>query len=150
MEIHEQAVLELPVSRVWAAINDPGVLKLCVPGCQEIAVVDPTTFTAKAVIKVGFISAKFDKITVKKVRVIENQQLVLEMEGEDANKIGGFKLNLEVTLGGLSDGPGKTSLAINASVDMKGKFASLGRRLVEWKAKGMMEEFVKNLKGLAP
>ncbi len=150
MEIHEDTVLELPLSRVWAAINDPGVLKLCVPGCQEIAVVDAATFSAKAVIKVGFISAKFDKIIVKKLQVVENQQLVLQMEGEDANRIGGFKLNMEVKLGDLPDGGHKTSLAINASVDMKGKFASLGRRLVEWKAKGMMDEFVKNLKGLSP
>lgn len=148
MDIHENAVLDLPVSRVWAAVNDPGVLKLCVPGCQEITVVDPTTYRAKAVIKVGFISAKFDNIQVKKVKATENQDLVFEIVGEDANKIGGFKLNMEVKLGVAAGVTPKTSLEINATVDMKGKFASLGRRLVEWKSKGMMEEFVNNLRGL--
>ena len=148
MDIHESAVLDLPVSRVWSAVNDPGVLKLCVPGCQEITVVDPTTYKAKAVIKVGFISAKFDNIQVRKVEATENQKLVFEIVGEDANRIGGFKLNMEVKLGEVAGGTPKTSLEINATVDMKGKFASLGRRLVEWKSKGMMEEFVNNLRGL--
>jgi len=129
-------------------VNDPGVLKLCVPGCQEITVVDPTTYKAKAVIKVGFISAKFDNIQVRKVEATENQKLVFEIVGEDANRIGGFKLNMEVKLGEVAGGTPKTSLEINATVDMKGKFASLGRRLVEWKSKGMMEEFVNNLRGL--
>ena len=148
MEIHENAVLDLPVARVWEAVNDPGVLKLCVPGCQEITVVDPNTYNAKAVIKVGFISAKFDNIQVKKVQAIENQELSFEISGEDSNKIGGFKLNMEVKLASLPEATPKTSLELNATVDMKGKFASLGRRLVEWKSKGMIEEFVKNLRGL--
>ncbi len=148
MEIHENAVLELPVSKVWAAVNDPGVLKLCVPGCQEISVVDPNTYKAKAVIKVGFIAAKFDNIQVKKVEATENQRLLFEIVGEDANRIGGFKLSMEVKLGAVPEATSKTSLEINATVDMKGKFATLGRRLVEWKSKGMMEEFVENLRRL--
>ena len=148
MEIHDEAVLDLPVARVWAAVNDPAILKLCVPGCQEITVVDPNTYNAKAVIKVGFISAKFDNIQVKKLKAIENQLLNFEISGEDTNRIGGFKLNMEVKVAPLSEGIPKTSLELNATVDMKGKFASLGRRIVEWKSKGLMEEFVKNLRGL--
>lgn len=148
MEIHEKAILELPVSRVWTALNDPGVLKLCVPGCQEISVIDESTYSAKAVMKVGFISAKFDDIHVKKAQVTENQHLSFEILGEDANRIGGFKLNMEVGLVDLQEDTPRTSIEINATVEMKGKFASLGRRLVEWKAKGMMEEFVRNLREL--
>lgn len=145
MEIHEKAVLELPVSRVWVALNDPNVLKLCVPGCQEISVVDETTLRAKAVTKMGFITAKFDDILMKKLQAVENEHLVLEMAGEDANRIGSFKMKMELKLGEVSGDASKTSMQIDATVDMKGKFATLGRKLVEWKAKGMVEEFVKNL-----
>ncbi len=148
MNIHEDAILELPVSRIWSAVNDPSVLKLCVPGCEEISVVDQDHFSAKAVIKVGFISAKFDNIQVKKVESQENQRLVFEIAGEDVNRIGGFKLNMEVKLAEVPASTPKTSLEINGVVEMKGKFASLGRRLVEWKSKGMMGEFVKNLREL--
>ena len=148
MEIHENAVLELPISRVWAAVNDPGILKLAVPGIQELNAVDPNSYTAKAVIKVGFISARFNDVKVKRVQAIENQQLNFEISGEDANRLGGFKLNMEVKLGDIPGNPPKTSLEVRMTVDMRGKFASLGRKLVEWKSKSMMDEFVKNLRGL--
>lgn len=147
MEIHEKTVLDLPVARVWKALNDPNVLKLCVPGCQEITVVDSTTLNAKAVTKMGFITAKFDNIQVKKLEAVENQHLVLEMAGEDSNKIGSFKVNMELKLEELPGGT-QTSMELNATVDMKGKFATLGKKLVEWKAKGTVEEFVKNLRNL--
>lgn len=148
IEIHEDAVLDLPVTRVWAVVNDPGVLKLCVPGCQEITVVDPTTYRAKAVMKVGFISARFESIQAKKVEATENQNVAYEMAGEDANRIGGFKLGVRVKLGEMAGETSKTRLEIDAAIELKGKFASLGRRLVEWKSKSMMEEFVNNLRRL--
>ncbi len=148
MEIHEKAVLDLPVSRVWGAVNDPGVLKLCVPGCQEINVVDANKYTARAVMKVGFISAKFDNIQVKKVQAVENQQLVFEILGEDTNKIGGFKLSMEVKHADVPGATPKTEIEIDAEVNMKGKFATLGNRIVGWKAKGMLREFVENLRRL--
>lgn len=150
MDLHETAVLDLPPQKVWQALNDPSILKMCVPGCQEITVVDPTTFSAKAVIKVGFITSKFDKVLVKKTQSIENELLSFEMSGEDNNRIGSFKqtLTIKMTGEGTSESP-KTSLALDAQVDLKGKFATLGKRIVEWKAKSVMEEFVQNLRKLA-
>lgn len=143
MEIHESAVLDLSLDRVWEALNDPGVLKLCVPGCQEIKVIDENNYVAKAVIKVGFISSKFDSIQVKKTRSVERQLLSYEMTGEDTNKIGSVKQTLNISMS--PEGP-RTKIEINAVIDLKGKFATLGKRIVEWKAKGMTQEFVENLR----
>ncbi|HKW05460.1 MAG TPA: SRPBCC domain-containing protein [Nitrososphaerales archaeon] len=149
MEIHETAILDASVSKIWAALNDPNVLKLCVPGCQEIRVIDPNTYSAKAVIKVGFISSKFNDIKVKKTQSLENQMLSFEMSGEDVNKIGSFKQELEVRLSELNTDPQpKTNVEIKASVDLKGKFATLGKRIVEWKAKQVTGEFVDNLRNV--
>jgi uncharacterized protein len=148
MELHETATLEMPVSRVWATLNDPNILKLIVPGCQDIKPVDESTFTAKAVIRVGFISSKFENILVKRVQAVENQLLVYEMTGEDSNKIGAFKQTLEVKMSEVPGGTPKTALEIGAVIDLKGKFATLGKRIVEWKAKGMTQEFMENLRKL--
>ncbi|MGI0079627.1 MAG: CoxG family protein [Nitrososphaerales archaeon] len=150
MEMRETAVLDLPVSRVWRALNDPDILKLCVPGCEEIKVIDTTNYTAKATIKVGFISSKFDNILVKKIKSVENELLAFEMTGEDRNKIGSFKQNLEIKMSpaGSSENH-QTSIEIKANVDLKGKFATLGKRIVEWKAKKVTEEFVENLRKIA-
>lgn len=148
MELHQSATLELPIGKVWSTLNDPNVLKLIVPGCQDIRPLDESTFTAKAIIKVGFISSKFENITVKRLKAVENQLLVYEMTGEDTNKIGSFKQTLEVKMAETADSPPKTSLEISAVVDLKGKFATLGKRIVEWKAKGITQEFVENLRKL--
>ena len=146
MEMHETATLDLPITKVWSSLNDPSVLKMCVPGCEDIQVVDANTYTAKATIKVGFISSKFNNIQVKKLKAVENQVLAFEMTGEDQNKIGSFKQNLEITMKEVSGSTPQTEIAINASVDLKGKFATLGKRIVEWKAKKVTEEFVENLR----
>lgn len=142
--------MDLPIAKVWSALNDPSVLKMCVPGCQEITVQDPTTYSAKAVIKVGFITSKFDNILVKKTKAVENELLGFEMTGEDSNKIGSFRQDLTIKMmnAGTPQLP-KTTIQLDAEVDLKGKFATLGKRIVEWKAKGVMEEFVKNLRQLA-
>lgn len=149
MEIHESATLDMPVSRLWTALNDPNVLKLCVPGCEDIQVVDNDTYVAKAVIKVGFISSKFDRIIVKKLKAQENELLTFEMTGEDNNRVGSFKQTLQVKMASLQESPPKTSVVIDATVDLRGKFATLGKRIVEWKAKGITAEFVENIRKLS-
>lgn len=147
MEIHQSAELDAPLSEVWKALNDPNILKLCVPGCQEIKVIDENTYSAKAVIKVGFITSKFDNIHVKKVNSVENELLVFEMVGEDTNRIGSVRQVLEIKMSGDgSTNPPKSHLEINATIDLKGKFATLGKRIVEWKAKEMTADFAKNLR----
>jgi uncharacterized protein len=150
MEMHESATLDIPVSKVWSALNNPNVLKLSVPGAEDIQVIDQDNYVAKATMKVGFISSRFNNIQVKKLKAIENELLVFELVGEDQNKIGSFKQNLEVRMkqAGTTDEP-KTIIEINATVDLKGKFATLGKRIVEWKAKKVIEEFVENLRKLA-
>lgn len=147
MEIHQAADLDVPLSKVWEALNDPNMLKLCVPGCEEVKVIDDSTYAARAVVKVGFISAKFDNIRVKKTKSVEGELLAFELSGEDANRVGSFKQNLEIRISEGSGGAQSTHLEVIAAVDLKGKFATLGKRIVEWKAKGIIEDFVKNLRG---
>ncbi len=145
-------MLDVPLPRVWAALNDPNVLKLCVPGCQEINVVGPNIYSAKAVIKIGFISSRFDNVLVKKSVAEDGQSLNFEMSGEDTNKIGSFKQKLQIKLSDStspSSNSAKTTIELNADVELKGKFATLGKRIVEWKAKNVMEEFVQNLRKLS-
>jgi carbon monoxide dehydrogenase subunit G len=152
MEIHETATIDVPISRVWSALNDPSVLKLCVPGCQEIKVIDANTYSAKATIKVGFISSKFNDIRVKKLGTRENEFLSFEMVGEDSNKIGSFKQTLQIKMSEpktTTTENHSTTIDINAAIELKGKFATLGKRVVEWKAKKVTEEFIENLRKLA-
>ena len=51
----------IPASRetVWQALNDPEVLKACIPGCDEIIKTSDTELDAKVTAKVGPVKAKF-------------------------------------------------------------------------------------------
>src|SRR5919197_269515 len=52
---------QIPASRetVWKALNDPEILKQCIPGCEEITKASDTEFSAKVVARVGPVKARF-------------------------------------------------------------------------------------------
>ena len=60
MDITGQYRIEAPRDVVWAALNDPEVLKRCIPGCKELDQKSPTEMTAKVTLKIGPISATFN------------------------------------------------------------------------------------------
>src|SRR5690348_17359782 len=53
--------VQLPASRevVWAKLNDPDVLKACIPGCEELNKTSETEFQAVATTKIGPVKARF-------------------------------------------------------------------------------------------
>ena len=59
--------VELPADRqtVWAKLNDPEVLKVCIPGCQSLEKTSENEMQAVAKVKVGPVSATFKgKVTL--------------------------------------------------------------------------------------
>ena len=38
---------------VWAKLNDPAVLKSCIPGCEQLDILSDSEFQAVATVKVG-------------------------------------------------------------------------------------------------
>ena len=56
-----QGTRQLPVSRedAWAALNNPEVLKRCIPGCNKFELTDENTYAVGVAIKIGPVSAKF-------------------------------------------------------------------------------------------
>ena len=59
MEMSGQHRIEAARQAVWDALNDPEILKLAIPGCEEIEKTSDTEFTAKVKLKIGPVSAKF-------------------------------------------------------------------------------------------
>ncbi len=59
MEMSGQQLIPATKEEVWAALNDPDVLKVCIPGCQELTKSSDTEMTAVAVMKVGPVKARF-------------------------------------------------------------------------------------------
>ncbi len=125
-----------PVDKVWAALNDPDVLKVCIPGCQSLEMKSPTEMAATVVLKIGPIKATFNgEVTLKNLAPPHSYTI----QGEGKGGIAGFaKGGADVTL--TEDGDG-TMLKYAAKADVGGKIAQLGSRLITSTSKKLAGQF---------
>ena len=139
----------LPADReaVWAALNDPEVLKTCIPGCQELNKVSDTEFEAVAKVAVGPVKATFKgRISLQDL----DPPNAYTIRGEGQGGVAGFaKGGAKVR---LEDGDnGGTRLDYDVEAHVGGKLAQLGGRLINGVAKKYADEFFSNFaKALAP
>ncbi|WP_375462059.1 carbon monoxide dehydrogenase subunit G [uncultured Enterovirga sp.] len=129
----------LPANRetVWAALNDPEVLKRCIPGCQELVRVGDTGFQATAKVSIGPVKATFKgQVNLSDIDPPNGYTI----SGEGQGGIAGFaKGGAKV---GLTDAEGGgTLLTYDVEAQVGGKIAQLGGRLVNGVAKKYADEF---------
>lgn len=129
----------IPASReaVWAALNNPDVLKQCIPGCQELEMTSPTEMTAKVVIKVGPVKAAFGgKVTLSDIDPPNGYRIT----GEGSGGVAGFaKGGAAIKLEAAS--ANETILHYQVESQIGGKLAQLGSRLIDSTAKKLAGEF---------
>lgn len=125
-----------PREAVWAALNDPDVLKACIPGCESLEKTSDTEMTAAVTSKIGPVKAKFKgSVTLENIQAPESYTIV----GEGKGGVAGFaKGSADVKL--TEDG-GETILEYTAKAQVGGKLAQLGSRLIDSTAKKMAEDF---------
>lgn len=145
MEFKGSYLISAPAERVWEAINDPAILKICIPGCEEIAKTSPTDFVATAKLKVGPVSATFKgKVTLSDLDPPHHCRLT----GEGAGGVGFAKGGADVTLTPQGEA---TLLSYVATASVGGKLAQIGQRLIDGAAKQIADDFFKRFAGaLAP
>lgn len=128
----------IPASRqrVWEALNDPEILKQAIPGCQEIAKVSDTEFTAKVRAKVGPVSANFaGKVTLSDL----DPPAGYTISGEGTGGVAGFaRGGAKVT---LDEDGGETVLRFEVQAQVGGKLAQIGSRLIDGTARKMADDF---------
>lgn len=140
MDMQGSERIEAPVETVWLALNDPGILKQAIPGCESLEKTSDTTMAAKVVLKIGPIKAKFEG-------AVELQNLnppnSYTISGEGKGGLAGFaKGGADVTL--TPDGEGATLLTYTVKAEVGGKIAQLGSRLIESTSKKLAGEFFAN------
>jgi uncharacterized protein len=130
--------------RVWAALNDPDILRQAIPGCEELNKLSDTELEATAKAKIGPVSARFKgKVVLSDLRPAEGYTLT----GEGSGGAAGFaKGEAKVTL--VPDGEA-TILRYTVKATIGGKLAQLGQRLVDGAAKKMADEFFEKFSDLA-
>ncbi|MCT8998873.1 CoxG family protein [Chelativorans intermedius] len=137
MIIEGEERIEAPVEAVWRALNDPEVLKDCIPGCEELEKTSDTEFAATVSLKVGPIKARF-KGAVELTNL--NPPYSYTISGEGKGGVAGFaKGGADVSL--KEDGPQATILTYQAKADVGGKMAQLGSRLIQSTSKKLASQF---------
>jgi hypothetical protein len=121
---------------VWNALNDPEVLKACIPGCESLTRDGDNAFDAIVQAKVGPVRAKFSgRVELSNIRPPESYTITGEGRGGTAGMAkGGADVVLE------EDGDG-TVLRYTVNADVGGKLAQIGSRLVKSAANKQAREF---------
>jgi carbon monoxide dehydrogenase subunit G len=128
----------IPATRekVWAALNDPDILKASIPGCETLVKESDTDLRATASVKIGPISAKF----AGKVQLLDlDPPNGYRIAGEGQGGVAGFAKG-GATVNLTQDGEA-TILTYDVKAQVGGKIAQLGARLIDATAKQMADAF---------
>lgn len=125
MELQDEVRISAPRDRVYAALNDPEILKTCIPGCEELVKHSDTELEAKVLLKIGPVKARFGgKVILDRSNAPDG----FSLKGEGNGGAAGFaKGGADVEL--VEEGD-ETVLRYNARADVGGKIAQLGSRLI--------------------
>jgi len=137
MDLAEEVVIEAPRDEVYARLNDIDVLRQCIPGCEELERNEEGALEAKVTLKIGPVKARFAGI-VHLDQSGAPEHFTLSGQG-NGGAAGFAKGGADVTLS--EDEPGTTVLRYEAHVEIGGKLAQLGSRLVASTAKKLSAKF---------
>ena len=137
MEMSGEQIVPAPQQEVWEALNDPGVLKACVPGCESIEPAGDNAYQVLMVARVGPVSAKFKgKLTLSDIVPPRSYALAFEGQGGPAGFAkGGARVSLS------SENSSSTRLSYDVKASVGGKLAQIGSRLVDAAAKKVADDF---------
>ncbi len=136
MELTDEIRIAAPKHAVYRALNDPDVLRECIPGCEELIQHSPEHLEAKVVLKIGPVKARFNgEVTLDNSQAPDS----FSLSGEGKGGAAGFaKGGADVSL--TADGD-ETVLSYTAKVTIGGKIAQLGSRLIAGTAKKLSGKF---------
>ncbi len=139
MTMTGEVVLPADRSIVWAALNDPEVLKRCIPGCEELQKISETEFQARAKVAVGPVKATFNgRVQLSDIDPPNGYTIAGEGQGGVAGFAkGGAKVRLEEVEAG-------TRMTYDVEATVGGKLAQLGGRLINGTAKKYADTFFAN------
>ena len=136
MEMNGEERIAASRETVWAALNDPEILKQCIPGCQSLEMTGENEMSAAVKLRIGPVSATFKgSVVLENINPPEGYTIT----GEGKGGIAGFaKGGADVSL--REDGA-ETILVYDVKAQVGGKLAQLGSRLIDSTSKKLAGQF---------
>jgi carbon monoxide dehydrogenase subunit G len=145
MQMNDSQRIPASKEKVWTMLNDPAVLKQCIPGCESLEMTSPTEMTATVVIKVGPVKASFGgKVTLSDLDPPNSYRI----SGEGSGGVAGFARG-GATVRLEAESTEVTVLHYEVDAQIGGKLAQLGARLIDSTAKKLAGEFFKRFAAAA-
>lgn len=136
MDMTGERLIAAPRQAVWTALNDPEILRACIPGCESIEKLSDTEMKAVVAVKLGPISARFNgKVDLTEIDVPNSYKIV----GEGQGGVAGFAKGQASVR--LETEAAATRLFYVVNSQIGGKMAQLGARLIDSTAKSYAETF---------
>lgn len=141
MEMQGQRTLACTQQQAWEALNNPDILKACIPGCEKFETTDDG-YAVTTAIKIGPVAARFSgKVQLTDVNAPHGYQLNFDAQGGVAGfGKGQSKVSLQPVEGGC-----ELQYTVHSTVG--GKLAQLGQRLIDGAAKSLADDFFKRFDG---
>ena len=135
MKLEGSYKLNVKKEIVWQALNDPDILKQCIPGCKSFEKESDTVFNAAATNQIGPMNATFSG-TVTLSNIQENKSYTLSGEGQSSVGFANGSADVKI-----KEENGSTTLSYEVNINVGGKVAQLGSRLIDGVAKKMSDYF---------
>ncbi len=132
---------QVPAAReaVYAALQDPEVLRRCIDGCDRLTETEPGVYDAQLRLGLGAIRGRYTgRARVRDAHPPESFTLAVEGKGPGGHVRGDARLV-------LADAGSRTSIACHATGDVAGALAAVGSRLIQAAATRLMERFFSTL-----
>jgi uncharacterized protein len=137
MKMSGSQVIQAPRKTVWRGLNDPKILQQCIPGCETINAASPTEMSAKVVLKVGPVKARFTgEVILSDIKAPESYRI----SGKGQGGLAGFATG-GATVRLTENGHLETLMDYDVDAQIGGKLAMLGSRLIDSSAKSLAEQF---------
>ena len=138
MEMSSTRNVPAPVATVWAALNDPAILKECIPGCDTIEPDGENAYRIALAARIGPVAAKFTgRMQLADIDPPNGYTLSFEGQGGGA---GFAKGDAKVSLVPAENGAA-TALSYTVKAQVGGKIAQIGSRLVDGAAQKLADDF---------
>ncbi len=136
MDMQGNRPLAVTQQQAWEALNDPEMLKACIPGCEKFELTEPNTYAVTTAIKIGPVAARFNgRVTLSDIQPPQSYKLGFDAQGGVAG-FGKGEAAVQLTPAGSGC---ELNYTVHSSVG--GKIAQLGQRLIDGAAKSLAEDF---------
>ena len=136
MDMQGSRPLGVTQQQAWEALNDPEILKTCIPGCEKFEPTEPNTYAVGTALKIGPVSARFNgRVVLSDIVPPESYKLSFDAQGG----VAGFGKGTSAVLLKPTESGCELSYTVHSTVG--GKIAQLGQRLIDGAAKSLAEDF---------